>query len=411
MPGLSAIAKAGAPATLALLGITKPEEAEAAFGGQLAKKASQKLMYEARDRLLGGANPNEVFKHTGWYRDPVDGHMKFEIKDPVIYDEPLSSDSMAIIRQGGETNLGDLLRHDKFFENYPDLRDTIVLKEKNPKYNGSVQSMGPGAPSVMSLRTERPIEDIYSTLLHENQHLVQDFEMFPSGGTPSQFRTNIAGKKPYDDAWNALLAKKLGLENYYNDFLKHNPTGDARKIRKEIDELHEEMKDLDFERYKFTPDHEYRRLAGESEARAVQNRNIFRQGSVNIDHISPQQHRPVYDETTEHLIKASDSPMYKGRRPAASLASIAAFNSIPGMASSTDNYSEMLPPEYPTLLKIGNMLDKVDTPIGNPIGGVADYLKFLGYQGFDAKNKHSEVQERSYPEALGKAAWAGLDLL
>jgi hypothetical protein len=74
-------------------------------------------------------------------------------------------------------------------------------------------------------------------------------------------------------------------------------------------------------------------------------------------------------------------------------------------------YGEMLAPESPMLTKAGEWLHKIDTPIGNPLEGIADYLLSLGYGGLNARNKYSEVQQPNYAETAKRMGWAGLDVL
>jgi hypothetical protein len=56
-------------------------------------------------------------------------------------------------------------------------------------------------------------------------------------------------------------------------------------------------------------------------------------------------------------------------------------------------------------------LQKIDTPIGNPLEGLADYLMKLAYRGPDAKSKYSATEQTNYGDTAKNAAIAALDVI
>ena len=69
--------------------------------------------------------------------------------------------------------LGDLLKHDALFANYPNIRNVKVFPEDSSK--------GGFANGVMDLGIDTSEDEILNTILHEVQHYVQDVEDFLPG--------------------------------------------------------------------------------------------------------------------------------------------------------------------------------------------------------------------------------------
>ena len=74
-------------------------------------------------------------------------------------------------------------------------------------------------------------------------------------------------------------------------------------------------------------------------------------------------------------------------------------------------HGEMYAPESETLYELAQAVAKIDTPIGNPLEGVADLLNHLAYYGLDGKNRHSTTQRTDIGETAKRFGFAGLDLL
>ena len=81
--------------------------------------------------------------------------------------------------------LGDLLKHDKLFKNYPELKSQIVVL--NAQFDDA-NTLGEYNPKTGTHKISEQISDpdaIRSTLLHEIQHAVQSREGFAPGTSPA----------------------------------------------------------------------------------------------------------------------------------------------------------------------------------------------------------------------------------
>lgn len=81
-----------------------------------------------------GKNELEIWRDTGWFRDK-DGAWKFEIGDGDAKLNPK-------FQSGGK--LGDLLKHDKLFKAYPELRDVKVVKMQSDAPSGAMLAKDAG---------------------------------------------------------------------------------------------------------------------------------------------------------------------------------------------------------------------------------------------------------------------------
>lgn len=89
---------------------------------------------DAEARLNKGENKYLVFAETGWFRNK-DGKMKTEIDDSkskII----LSKTRDEVLKEKSFV-LSDILKHDKLYEAYPELKDLNVIFEKDTTYNGN----------------------------------------------------------------------------------------------------------------------------------------------------------------------------------------------------------------------------------------------------------------------------------
>lgn len=88
----------------------------------------------AEERLNKGENKYLVFAETGWFRNK-DGKMKTEIDDSkskIILEKTRSE-----VLNEDTIKLSEILKHDKLYKAYPELKDINVIFEKNPSYNGN----------------------------------------------------------------------------------------------------------------------------------------------------------------------------------------------------------------------------------------------------------------------------------
>jgi hypothetical protein len=114
--------KAKAALTGGLAYAMDPADAEAGMYGLLAKWAKssegQDALADATKMIREGAGQNEVRQYTGWFRD-LDGNWKFELP---------SAGGSADLTRPGKGRLPDYYDDPHVFEQYPDLKDTILSR-------------------------------------------------------------------------------------------------------------------------------------------------------------------------------------------------------------------------------------------------------------------------------------------
>jgi len=219
-----AVKSAVAPTAIAL-GMTTPEEAEAAYiplkafkeGTEVAKRKFDevtKLLDEGIDDSPGG----ELYQRTGAYR-AEDGDIKVDVAELKARDLEMaqavgkfSEDAEFFINNPKKTRkeirskISDYLpANSPIFENFPELRDvTVVLrrgKRTNNKYTDETNTYGVFYPSNKEMHilfsTEgdakktnlRDPVKAFNTLVHEFQHHIQDVK----GATSNGFNTLQTG--------------------------------------------------------------------------------------------------------------------------------------------------------------------------------------------------------------------------
>lgn len=281
--------------------------ASAKFGNKIKREVSKaiddipKLTPEQKAfqqrGMFGGTNA-EGFDEAVQFSSLVDKKPRFEIDD---------SGATAIIpraMKGEIYRLDQILGHDELYKNYPQLK---ALPVTAAKLEGGTRAIFDGSAIVFDedflrhptaydvIRTINPqgkafdirfdkylsAEDrIKSVLLHETQHAIQGIEDFARGGTAKDFinrrddtDVKVAFQRFLSDNPDAkelhLKVKKLRGDELINneDFKKLVKIFDDRGWTKQQEAF------ATSDNYKIlTPYDQYRRLAGEIEARDVQAR-------------------------------------------------------------------------------------------------------------------------------------------
>jgi 2,3-bisphosphoglycerate-dependent phosphoglycerate mutase len=198
--------------------VPKPAGAAGIFGGRVALTADfGKLMQAQHMHYNTPAEPYEIFRKTGWYKDPHDEHWKhfipnqnvdlidegFNIKKPKVTttyvkpgwesivpsDEPIYS-----VPSTGKLTLKDVYQNPNLYAAYPQLKDLPVVPEKRSGFYGGLEKKrDTGEPIAIHIASNSK-EMILSSFQHELQHAVQAYEGFPSGTT-----TGGKGNLSYED--------------------------------------------------------------------------------------------------------------------------------------------------------------------------------------------------------------------
>jgi hypothetical protein len=166
------------------------------FIGSKAKIWNKANAEKFLDLEVQGLSPIEIWKKTGTFRTP-DGVLKQEIPDNLAR---LRADFNAAIankandyKGGIEGEIGGMLQHSELFKAYPDLLLNLrytVNKQADwlpESAAGAQYSKTIGGKEKISTSTKTE-EDALSKLMHELQHAVQTREGWQSGGLESQFK-------------------------------------------------------------------------------------------------------------------------------------------------------------------------------------------------------------------------------
>jgi hypothetical protein len=124
-----------------------------------------------------GESISAVWAQTGWYKG-ADGKWRFEVNDKHAKIKRGFSDFDGVVR------LGDYLNHPELFRAYPDLAEVKVKLLPDSDF-GPIGRFNPESNTI-SLQRKNSAE-MLSTLLHEVQHWVQDYEGFAPGDSRQLF--------------------------------------------------------------------------------------------------------------------------------------------------------------------------------------------------------------------------------
>jgi hypothetical protein len=195
-------------------------------------------------------------------REISDEQAKFtpydEFVDSLPYQEKLK-------RLGGSerNKLGDLLKHEELYRQYPEMKDIPVNILSLKDMHGALGSYGDGQISVDA----DDIRSIYGkdTLLHEGMHHIQEKEGFAGGGSPDEFEKYNKEEMERINKENAdrlrYLLREGRASGLSDSEILNSPEG--KIIGENLTRLQSEIR---------FPEKQYRSLAGEVEARDVQAR-------------------------------------------------------------------------------------------------------------------------------------------
>lgn len=237
----------------------------------------------------GGVHGDDIFTTTGFYKG-ADGKWRYEIGDKDAtykgFPEPQARGPMDQQPLFDSAKLGDILDHPELYKHYPHFKDMDVIHDpelSGAHFDTSNNSITLGGKPYRNLLGEEvtAIND-KSTLMHEIQHAVQNEEGFAQGGVPARagntLHTNpTTYKLKYEDDyknWRSLA--DLEMDRIMDKFEK---AGNDRSVltKKEVDfsQRYQKIRDT-YQQYKREGDikasDNYFKLAGETEARNVQNR-------------------------------------------------------------------------------------------------------------------------------------------
>lgn len=212
----------------------------------------------------------------------------------------------------------DYLENSQLFDAYPELREIKV--EEGNSLLGLVGTMGSYNPQAKVITLNDLSQD---TLLHEIQHVIQHIEGFATGGS---VKTIQAARKKNNQIRNTVesLLRSLGMDQWFkevdpNTIAQHLVAGrnfnlgyafsetlsesTGRLLRDKLDEANRviaENNRVSGNKSVLEPKENYRRLAGETEARNVQSR-------LNM---SPEERRQTRPSKSEDVARKEQIVIY-----------------------------------------------------------------------------------------------------
>lgn len=176
----------------------KGEAAVESDGGKRHSLAGQYSQTAKLNSLSGAVHMNEngtpmdtIRARTGWWLGK-DGKWRYEIDDSAL----------SFDRNGYTDNamyLADYVRHDKLFAAYPWLRGVKLKIVDVIAGNENLNGLYNHHNDTIYLKDGRTDKQMKSTLLHELQHVIQEYEGFATGANP-----NAAAALLLNSAYNDL---------------------------------------------------------------------------------------------------------------------------------------------------------------------------------------------------------------
>lgn len=124
-----------------------------------------------------GEDRHAIYEKTGWWR-AADGKWRVEL--------PWSGK----FNKEGEGMLRDYFDWPELFEAYPELKETRVVVQSEDEMLGAWGEWDGEENTIYiseALKKRRNRNSLPSTLIHEVQHAIQEFELLAPGGSPSMF--------------------------------------------------------------------------------------------------------------------------------------------------------------------------------------------------------------------------------
>lgn len=344
--------------------IPRPPNSLGVFAGIKSRTADKNALTKAQIMESRGATPEEIWQETGWGRG-AEQQWRYEIPDIGTSVDP--NQFRKVVSKSGTpyntTVLSDYLNHPELFEAYPEFKGMAVHETFSPGVNGyylprSEVGRVTNPYIALNLKNVSNADMQRSTLLHEIQHAIQQKEGFAPGSSPQNFpdetpnpmvavydraflndpdlkfinaahdspeyRADIAGSnKLFTDKFQPLFKQLLADEDAGID-----RTGEYKKLTEEYDELSNQMfptlrkvneaykslaqKGIPARRPKefLEPTEAYRAVAGEVEARNVQERqNMVREGLRQLPPWKTQEKHHPYEG---QIINWNDTSWRKG---------------------------------------------------------------------------------------------------
>lgn len=193
------------------------------MAGANARDADLNALEQAKEMKERGESDETIFRQTGWYAG-ADGEWRFEIDDSgmetdtkwkflrnpdarrynelfetaYLYDDATEAElqELQILEKDlkgvrkSPLYLNEIVKHDKLFESYPELRDVKVRFEADI---GNREGTYQNGEIVLRAGLKLEPEKLKRTLIHEIQHIIQEQEGFARGTNPGYWDEMMQG--------------------------------------------------------------------------------------------------------------------------------------------------------------------------------------------------------------------------
>jgi hypothetical protein len=261
----------------------------AMFAGEGAVGAPLQALEIAKQLIAKGASPEEAYRGsssegtTGWFQG-ADGRWRFEISDK---DSAINPQNFERLRAGEAVRPSELLSHPRLFEMYPHLKEINLGMVPQSDYDDGL--MGSFNRSTNTLALPPDLRQAHSTMLHELQHGIQNNENLQTGGASAGIKEDLRSDallKQLQTQLRVLEIRRQVMDRMINTnyadpeelakFREFEAENDRQAASEQgrIPAFTRRLEELSpTGRWGSLKDYElYRRLAGETEARNVQNR-------------------------------------------------------------------------------------------------------------------------------------------
>lgn len=250
----------------------------------------------ANKMATDGKSSEEIRAITGWFPNPYDGKMRWEIPDNNSIIKFNGQFSKFInkfnIDNDRDVTLFDVLDHNDLYLAYPKAASIKVAYQTRP---GARFSKSENTIYVYRLEDAK---DIKGLILHEIQHWIQDFEGFSSGGNYSQFTFSNSDAALLNDYKN--LRGKIDSTDSFNDLF--------------LAELDNKINALEIAKSnKLNPIKAYESMSGEIEARDTEarqdltNEQRLSTPPYSSENIAPQDAIVMYNQSGDQNSISSSS--------------------------------------------------------------------------------------------------------
>ena len=230
------------------------------YAGAQASSADKSMLNKAIELEQTGVDNESIRKETGWFLG-MDDKWRFEIDDRKTEWNIKGLVTQLKSKFGIPLTLKNVFKHPELYKAYPELKNVNFELKKLPKgvkasHNSKTNKIELSSVWIDNLEKKGDVQkEVKKTLVHELQHAIQRIEGFAKGGKPTLKNTDIGTD----------LTQKL---NTFKELMLKQPDQRTEKETESYLWLKKNMPKLKKLVSEKAHD-QYRRLAGEIEARDV----------------------------------------------------------------------------------------------------------------------------------------------